>query len=140
MQYRRLGRSGLMVSVVGLGCNNFGGRIDAGRAMDVVHAALDAGITLFDTADTYGSPARGWQVADAAWTARELRATPFISAQNQYSLLNRQVEQDLVPACEHFGLGILPYFPLENGLLTGKYRRGETAPQGTRLETERFAR
>src|SRR4051812_10772580 len=57
MQYRRLGKSGLTVSVVGLGCNNFGGRIDAGRAVDVVHAALDAGITLFDTADVYGAQA-----------------------------------------------------------------------------------
>jgi len=239
MQYRRLGNSGLSVSVVGVGCNNFGGRIDDDRATEVVHAALDAGITLFDTADSYGIQAgaseeilgkalgshrddvivatkfgvdtrgangpdwsargsrryiakaveaslrrlgtdyidlyqlhtpdpstpieetisalddlvragkvrylghsnfSGWQVADAAWIARELRATPFISAQNRYSLLDRQVEKDLVPACERFGLGILPFFPLQNGLLTGKYRRGEAAPQGTRLGTERYAR
>jgi aryl-alcohol dehydrogenase-like predicted oxidoreductase len=239
MQYRRLGASGLTVSVVGIGCNNFGGRIDDGRSTEVVHAALDAGITLFDTADVYGTPAgaseeilgkalgsrrgkaivatkfgmdtrgangpdwgargsrryiakaveaslrrlgtdyidlyqlhapdpatpieetvsalddlvragkvryvghsnfSGWQVADAAWTARELRATPFISAQNRYSLLDRSVEKELVPACEHFGLGVLPFFPLQSGLLSGKYRRGEAAPQGTRLGMERYAK
>ena len=239
MRYRRLGNSGLTVSVVGIGCNNFGVRIDADRAAEVVHAALDAGITLFDTADMYGTQAgaseealgralgsrrgdvivatkfgmdtrgangsdwgarggrryiakavegslrrlgtdyidlyqmhtpdpatpidetisalddlvragkvrylghsnfSGWQVADAAWTAHELRATPFISAQNRYSLLDRQVEKDLVPACTRFGLGILPFFPLQSGLLTGKYRRGEAAPRGTRLDSERYGR
>jgi aryl-alcohol dehydrogenase-like predicted oxidoreductase len=79
----------------------------------------------------------GWQVADAAWTARTGNLTPFVSAQNQYSLLNREAERDLVPACEHFGLGVLPYFPLASGLLTGKYRRGEAPPAGTRLSGER---
>jgi aryl-alcohol dehydrogenase-like predicted oxidoreductase len=65
---------------------------------------------------------------------------PFVSAQNHYSLLNRGVEAELVPACEKFGLGVLPFFPLESGLLTGKYRRGQAAPSGTRLTKERFAR
>ena len=75
----------------------------------------------------------GWQVADAEWTARTNGTERFISAQNHYNLLNRAVEAELVPACEHFELGILPYFPLASGLLSGKYRRGEPAPVGTRL-------
>ncbi|GAB2673056.1 aldo/keto reductase [Thalassiella azotivora] len=232
MTYRQLGASGLTVSAVGLGCNNFGGRIDAERTEEVVAAALDAGITLFDTADAYGGtpgqseellgralgsrrdeavvatkfgldvgdangPARGargsrryvraaveaslrrlgtdwidlyqlhrpdpltpveetvaalhelvqegkvryvghsnlsaWQVVDADWLARTSGMTPFVSAQNEYSLLDRGVEADLVPACEHVGVGLLPYFPLASGLLTGKYRRDQPAPDGTRL-------
>ena len=232
MRYRRLGDSGLVVSVVGLGCNNFGGRIDAARTTEVVHAALDEGITLFDTADIYGNPAGsseellgkalggrrddvvvatkfgmdtrgangpdwgargsrryihraveaslrrlgtdhidlyqlhtpdpatpieetlqalddlvragkvrylgssnfdGWQVADADWIARSGHLTRFVSAQNEYSLVTRDVEAELVPACERFGVGVLPFFPLASGLLTGKYKRGEPAPQGTRL-------
>ena len=225
---RRLGTSGLVVSVVGLGCNNFGRRIGLDQTREVVRAALDAGVTLFDTADIYGDsedflgqvlgPQRsdivlatkfglpmggalgpdwdargsrryirkavesslrrlntdwidlyqfhtpdpstpieetlaalhelvlegkvryvgcsnfaGWQVADADWIARSADLTRFISAQNHYSLIERGVEAELTPACERFGLGILPFFPLANGLLTGKYRRGEAAPEGTRL-------
>jgi aryl-alcohol dehydrogenase-like predicted oxidoreductase len=80
----------------------------------------------------------GWQVADAAWTARIASSAPFISAQNEYSLLEREVEKDLVPACEAFGVGIIPFFPLANGLLTGKYHRNEV-PAGTRLADERYA-
>lgn len=232
MEYRQLGNSGLAVSVVGLGCNNFGGRIDADQTNAVVAAAVDAGITLFDTADVYGgepgqsetllgkalgssrddvmiatkfggdmrgangpdwgvrgsrryirkavegslrrlgtdwidlyqlhhpdpvtpidetlaalselvaegkvryigsSQFAGWQVADADWAARTAGHERFISAQNKYSLLDRVAEDELVPACEHLGIGILPYFPLESGLLTGKYKRGEVAPDGTRL-------
>jgi aryl-alcohol dehydrogenase-like predicted oxidoreductase len=223
----------LVVSVVGLGCNNFGRRIDLEATRTVVRAALDAGITLFDTADYYGdsedflgevlgrerddivlatkfgldlegklgpdweargsrryirkavesslrrlrtdwidlyqfhepdpltpieetlaalhelviegkvryigcSNFDGWQVADADWVARTGQRTRFISAQNHYSLVERGVETELVPACERFGLGVLPFFPLGNGLLTGKYRRGEEPPAGTRL-TERRA-
>jgi aryl-alcohol dehydrogenase-like predicted oxidoreductase len=239
MRYRRLGDSGLAVSVVGLGCNNFGRRIDRTRTQAVVDAALDCGITLFDTADAYGDPVgaseeflgaalkanghresvliatkfgnplggaagpdwddrgsrryiaraveaslrrlgtdyidlyqvhrpdpqtpiaetlaalddlvragkvrylgssnfAGWQVADAAWTARTANTTPFISAQNQYSLIERAVEADVVPACQAHGVGLLPYFPLANGLLTGKYRR-DVVPEGARLSHERFA-
>lgn len=74
----------------------------------------------------------GYQLADADWTARTTHRTPFVSAQNEYSLLKRDVERDLVPAADHFGVGILPFFPLANGLLTGKYTRGD-APTGTRL-------
>ncbi|WP_238016332.1 aldo/keto reductase [Dactylosporangium sp. AC04546] len=239
MRYRRLGRSGLTVSVVGIGCNNFGGRIDADRANEVVNAALELGVTLFDTADVYGNapgdservlgaalgsrrdevivatkfgmdvrgaygpdwgarggrryiaravesslrnlgtdyidlyqlhapdPATpieetldalddlvragkvryighsnftGWQTADAAWTAETRHVTPFVSAQNRYSMLHRAPEQDLVPALEKFGLGLLPYFPLAMGLLTGKYRRGESAPVGSRLDRVGFAK
>jgi aryl-alcohol dehydrogenase-like predicted oxidoreductase len=214
--------------VVGLGCNNFGRRIGLEQTRDVVRAAIDAGITLFDTADIYGdsedllgqvlgkerddivlatkfggvmggklgpdwdargsrryirkavesslrrlqtdwidlyqfhfpdpktpmdetlaalhelvaegkvryigsSNFAGWQVADAAWIARTKGYTPFISAQNHYSLIERSVEKELLPACEKFGIGVLPFFPLANGLLTGKYKRGEAAPEGTRL-------
>lgn len=224
------------MSVVGLGCNNFGSRLDADQTREVVHAALDAGVTLFDTADIYGASrseeylgealksnraevliatkfgmdmqgvngpdfgARGsrryvriaveaslrrlntdwidlyqmhapdpktpigetlsalddlvrdgkvryigcsnfnsWQVADADWTSRQNGYERFVSAQNHYNLLNRSVETELVPACEHFGLGILPYFPLASGLLSGKYRRGEEPPEGTRLAHNRGA-
>jgi aryl-alcohol dehydrogenase-like predicted oxidoreductase len=238
VRYRRLGESGLMVSVVGLGCNNFGSRVDAEGSRAVVQAALEAGITLFDTADSYGDRGRseeflgaalkrhrdevviatkfgadmaggngpdwgarggrrylaraveaslrrldtdwidlyqmhvpdpgtpieetlsalddlvragkvrylghsnfaGWQVADAAWTARAAGLTRFVSAQNHYHLLHREVEAEVVPACQRFGLGLLPYFPLASGLLTGKYQRGATAPEGTRLAGERFAK
>ncbi|MGH8917701.1 MAG: aldo/keto reductase [Actinomycetes bacterium] len=228
MRYRQLGRSGLTVSVVGLGCNNFGGRIDLDASRAVVDAALEEGVTLLDTSNTYGNrggsetvlgevlagrrdqvvlaskwgmdmgegpgTARGsrryihravedslrrlqtdhidlyqlhrpdpltpidetlealddlvrsgkvryigssnfapWQVADAEWVARTRHLTRFVSAQNHYSLLERGVEAELLPACEHFGVGVLPFFPLANGLLTGKYRRDQPAPQGTRL-------
>ncbi|HEX5543551.1 MAG TPA: aldo/keto reductase, partial [Micromonospora sp.] len=75
----------------------------------------------------------GWQIADAAWTAQTGGVTPFISAQNHYSLLQRDVEAEVVPACERFGLGLLPFFPLANGLLTGKYKRGEAPPADSRL-------
>ena len=74
----------------------------------------------------------GWQIADAAWTATSGGLAPFVSVQNRYSLLDRTVEAEVTPACERFGLGILPFFPLEYGLLTGKYRRGESAPEGSR--------
>jgi aryl-alcohol dehydrogenase-like predicted oxidoreductase len=229
MRYRQLGRSGLTVSVVGLGCNNFGGRIDLDASRLVVDAALDVGITLFDTADIYGNrggsetvlgellkgrrdqvvlatkwgvpmsdnppPARGsrlyiraaveaslrrlqtdhidlyqlhrfdpltpveetlaaldelvkegkvlylgssnftaWQLADADWVARTHGYERYISAQNHYSLLERSVEAELLPAAEQFGVGVLPFFPLANGLLTGKYQRGQERPTGTRMD------
>jgi aryl-alcohol dehydrogenase-like predicted oxidoreductase len=227
MQKRRLGTSGLQVSEVGLGCNNFGMRIDQTQTQGVVDAAIEAGITLFDTADIYGgtkseeflgkalgkrrhqivlatkfgmrigdddarkggsrrwimkavedslsrlgtdyidlyqfhspdpetpidetlralddlvaqgkvryignSNFTGWQVADADWTAKAHHRTRFVSAQNLYSLLERKVEHEVLPACEHFGLGFLPFFPLASGLLTGKYKRGEAPAEGTRL-------
>jgi len=229
---RRLGSSGLAVSVVGLGTNNFGMKLDLEQSRAVVHAALDNGITLFDTSDSYGEseqrlgeilqgnrddvliatkfgsdvrrlgqdngqdwgargsrrylvravenslrrlrtdwidlyqmhrpdPATpieetlsalddlvhqgkvrylghsnfsGWQVADAEWTARTRGYQRFVSAQNEYSLLRRGIETDLVPALRRYGIGLLPYFPLANGLLTGKYRRGQQPPTGSRLQ------
>jgi aryl-alcohol dehydrogenase-like predicted oxidoreductase len=76
----------------------------------------------------------GWQVAEADWMSRSRGLEPMISAQNQYSWLERGIEKDLVPALEHYGVGLLPYFPLANGLLTGKYRRGESAPEGSRIQ------
>ena len=179
MEYRTLGNSGLQVSVAGLGCNNFGMRIDAAQSEKVVNTALDEGITFFDTADVYGSTkseefvgqalgarrhevviATKWamqlgegpykrggsrhyiykavedsrQLADADWTARSQHLTRFVSAQNEWSLLNRAVEHEVIPACEQFGVGQLPFFPLASGFLTGKYKRGEDLPEGTRLE------
>jgi len=224
---RRLGTEGPEVSVVGLGCNNFGMRVDLAGTRAVVEAALDAGVTLFDTADIYGNnggseeflgdalegrrdrvvlatkfggdmgdgeTARGSrpyirQAIDAS--LRRLRTdyvdlyqyhtpdrvTPFeetfgaldelvqegkvryvghsnleaaqaeevdvlarergfarpMSAQNRYSLLHRKAEDELLPTCERLGIGVLPYFPLASGLLTGKYRRGAPRPEGTRL-------
>jgi aryl-alcohol dehydrogenase-like predicted oxidoreductase len=227
MDFRSVGGSGLRVSLAGLGCNNFGGRIDADATRTVVAAALDAGITLFDTADIYGghrseellgaalgahrnevvvatkfgmpmgdgpyaaggsrryvmraveaslrrlgtdyidlfqmhapdpttpieetldalndlvhqgkvrylgsSNFTGWQIADADWTARSRGLERFLCAQNEWSLLRRGVEREVVPACARFDMSVLPYFPLAGGALTGKYRRGEPAPAGTRL-------
>lgn len=74
----------------------------------------------------------GWQVADADWTARTVGLERFVSVQNRYSLLDRTIEDEVAPAAETFGLGVLPFFPLERGLLTGKYRRGEQPPAGSR--------
>ena len=227
MEYRNLGNSGLQVSVVGLGCNNFGGRVDAAQTKVVVDKCIEMGITLFDTADIYGrgkseefmAPAikphrrniviatkaaasmgegpywsglsrrylmdaldeslrrlqtdyidlyqvhvpdpktpvdetlralddmvrsgkvryigcsnfAGWQVVEADWTSRTEHLSRFVSAQNEYSLLQRAPERELIPAIQKYGLGLLPYFPLASGFLTGKYRPNEAAPEGTRL-------
>ena len=234
MTYSQLGESGLTVSTVGLGCNNFGARMPDENVPDVVDAAIEAGITLFDTADVYGncggsetllgkalgarrseviiatkfggdmqgvngpdwgarasrryiriaveaslrrlgtdwidlyqlhtpdpntpidetlaaltelvaegkvryigsSNLTGWQVMDADWTARTGGYEAFVTAQNEYSWLDRSAEEELIPALDHIGLSLLPYFPLARGLLTGKYRRGEAAPSGTRLANQ----
>ena len=222
METRRIGT--LEVSLVGLGCNNFGMRIDADASARVVHAAIDAGISFFDTADIYGGTKSevflgralagkrdsvviatkfGMRVDAARQGARpeyvrqaaddslqrlgtdridlyqlhqpdpsvpiaetigalddlvragkvreigcsnfsvpqlqEARATAmpgvasFVSVQNEYSMLNREAEHEVLPECERLGLAFLPYFPLASGLLTGKYARGAAAPEGTRL-------
>jgi len=81
-----------------------------------------------------------WEVVDAHWTATTEGLRPFVSAQNEYSLYNRAAEEELVPALEHLGMGLIAYFPLAYGLLTGKYRRGEAAPEGSRLGEEGQAR
>jgi aryl-alcohol dehydrogenase-like predicted oxidoreductase len=229
LDHRTLGASGLVVSRVGLGCNNFGMRIGPDKARAVIDAAVDQGITLFDTSDSYGdseeiigevlgdgrrdqvliatkfgsdlkgangpdwgargsrryvrraverslrrlrtdwidlyqlhrpdpvtpmeetlaaltelvhegkvryigsSNLAGWQVADADWLARTHGSERFVSAQNHYNLLDRKVEAELLPACERYGVGVLPYFPLASGLLTGKYRRGEAPPEESRF-------
>jgi aryl-alcohol dehydrogenase-like predicted oxidoreductase len=228
MEFRNLGRSGLRVSLVGLGCNNFGGRIDLDATRKVVHRALDAGITLFDTADSYGNrggsetmlgeilgdrrkdivlatkfsqpmndagtlkgASRGyimtaveaslrrlktdwidlyqqhlpdpmtpidetlralddltrqgkvryigcsnlpaWQVTEAVWTSRAHDLGAFASAQDEYSLLARDAERELLPALNAHGLGLLPFYPLAGGLLTGKYKRGQPLPEKSRL-------
>ncbi|MCW1249140.1 aldo/keto reductase [Acaricomes phytoseiuli] len=238
-EYRALGNSGLIVSTVGLGCNNLGRSGTATESQAgtdaVIQAALDAGVTFFDVADNYGaepglseerlgkalggrrgdvvigtkfgmdvkgangpdwgargsrryimrsveaslrrlgtdwidlyqyhtpdgvtpieetlsalddlvrqgkvrclghSNQSGWQIAESAYEARIGGFTPFISAQNHYNLLDRRAELEVLPAAERFGLGVLPYFPLANGLLTGKYRDGK-APEGSRLTHSR---
>lgn len=239
MEYRRLGNSGLTVSAVGLGCNNLGRSGTPTESQDgtnaVVRAALEAGITLFDVADSYGkepglseeflgralgqrredvvvatkfgmdmrgangedfgargsrryivkaaeaslrrlgtdwidlyqfhtpdpltpidetlsalddlvragkvryighSNLAGWQIAEAEFTARMHGFTRFVSSQNHYNLLDRRAELEVTPAAEAYGLGVLPYFPLANGLLTGKYKEGK-APEGSRLTHSR---
>jgi aryl-alcohol dehydrogenase-like predicted oxidoreductase len=232
MEMRRLGRSGLAVSVVGLGTNNFGMKLDEAGCREVLEAALEAGVTLVDTADSYGeSEARlgrllkgrrddvvlatkfggdvrprglsngedwgargsrryvrraveaslrrlqtdwidlyqlhrpdpltpieetlsalddlvregkvryvghsnfsGFQTAHAEWVARTRGFERFVSAQNEYNLLNPAAETELVPALREYGIGLLPCYPLASGLLTGKYRRGEGAPAGSRVD------
>jgi aryl-alcohol dehydrogenase-like predicted oxidoreductase len=228
MDQRNLGTSGLRVSVVGLGCNNFGMKLDVEGTRKVVHRALDLGVTLFDTADAYGnmggsetclgealgerrkdivlatkfglpmdmsgaktgasrryvmaaveaslkrlktdwidlyqlhrpdpltpiaetlralddlvrqgkvryvgcSNLKAWQVVEAQWTAKQLGLEAFICCQDEYSLLVRDIDGELVPAIESYGLGLLPYFPLASGLLTGKYKRNTAMPQASRL-------
>ncbi len=226
---RKLGD--LVVTVVGIGCNNFGRRLDASGTQAVFDAALAHGINFFDTADIYGGGgaserllgqalkgrrddivlATKWgmamprdsgypdaapgsrtyirhavaqslrrlgvehidllqyhkpdgvtpigetlraldelvaagvvraigasnfsaaQLEEAAAVAEREALTPFVSVQNQYSLLEREIEREVIPACERLSLGVLPFFPLARGLLTGKYRRGRPAPEGTRL-------
>jgi aryl-alcohol dehydrogenase-like predicted oxidoreductase len=235
VEIRNLGQSGLRVSAVGLGCNNFGGRIDEAATKAVIHKALDLGITLFDTADVYGerggseevmgrtlgddrkrivlatkfgvamddsgeklggsrryimtavedslrrlktdwidlyqmhmpdprtpieeslralddlirqgkvryvgcSNFPAWEMTEAAWTARTAGLNGFVSCQDEYSLVRRAAETELLPAARKLGLGLLPYFPLASGLLTGKYRRNTPLPAGTRLaKTQRLA-
>jgi aryl-alcohol dehydrogenase-like predicted oxidoreductase len=235
MQLRNLGKSGLRVSTVGLGCNNFGGRLDLEASRRVVHKALDLGITFLDTADIYGdaggsetilgevlgdrrkeivlatkfgmvmseerqlkgasrryimsavedslrrlktdwidlyqlhtpdpltpieetlralddlvrqgrvryigcSNLPAWQVVEAQWTSRTLGLEAFVSCQDEYSLLVRDIERELVPAAQAYGLGVIPYFPLASGLLTGKYKHDAPLPEGTRLaNTQRLA-
>jgi aryl-alcohol dehydrogenase-like predicted oxidoreductase len=235
MQFRNLGTSGLRVSVIGLGCNNFGGRIALSASRLVVDKALECGVTFFDTADIYGnaggseailgeilgarrqdivlatkfgmvmdeerrlkgasrryimravedslrrlrtdwidlyqlhetdpltpieetlralddlirqgkvryvgcSNLPAWQVVEAQWTSKSLGLNAFVSSQDEYSLLVRGIERELVPAAEAYGLGIIPYFPLASGLLSGKYKPDAPLPAGTRLaSTQRLA-
>ncbi len=234
MELRNLGSSGLRVSLVGLGCNNFGMKLDAAGTAAVVNAAIDAGITLFDTADMYGGrggseehlgaalgarrkdivlatkfgwemddagklrgASRGyivqaveaslrrlktdwidlyqlhkpdpftpidetlralddliragkvryvgssnfaaWRSAEAEFVARELGVARFVSCQEEWNVLNRAIERDVVPMMREYKLGMLPFFPLASGLLTGKYKR-DAMPKGARLtDNPKFA-
>lgn len=233
MEKRSLGTAGLEASLVGLGCNNFGMKIDLAASRAVITAAFDAGITFFDTADMYGNgqseefigqvlgPRRkdivlatkfggvammrksgehwgsrdyitkcvedslqrlrtewidlyqmhypdsttpveetlatlddlvhqgkvravgcsnfsGTQLAEAEAKAKERHFARFVTAQNEWSLLKREAEREVIPACERYSLGQLPYFPLASGLLTGKYHRGEAFAAGSRLGTLKF--
>jgi aryl-alcohol dehydrogenase-like predicted oxidoreductase len=228
LKYRRLGNSGLKVSEIGLGANNFGRRVDPDGTAAVIDRALEVGINLIDTANTYGGDRRSeeyiglalkgrredaliatkaamsmgdgpndkgasrlhlmselekslrclrtdyvdlyqvhfpdedtpieetmqalddmvrqgkvryvgcsnfmaWQVCEAIWTSRTYGLAPFVSVQPHYSIMERTIEAELVPFCREYDVGILPYFPLASGFLTGKYRRGQGAPEGTRL-------
>ena len=229
MQIRNLGNSGLRVSAVGIGCNNFGARVDVEGTRKVIYKAIDMGITLFDTADVYGnrggsetamgqvlgdkrkdivlatkfgmqmndsgtmkgaarryimsaveaslkrlqtdhidlyqqhdydprtpieetlraledlvragkvryvgcSNLPAWRVVEAQLTAKAIHVHPFVSIQDEYSLVVRDLEKDLQPMAKQYNLGILPYFPLASGLLTGKYKKGAEAPKGTRFD------
>ncbi|WDF32028.1 aldo/keto reductase [Arthrobacter agilis] len=104
--------------------------------IDETLAALDDLVTSGKVRYLGHSNFAGWQIAEAEFTARNGGYTPFISAQNPYNLLDRRLEREVVPAVEAYGLGVLPYFPLANGLLTGKYRRNEV-PEGSRLTHSR---
>ena len=233
MQQRNLGNSGLKVSLVGLGCNNFGGdRIDLQASRKVLHQALDLGITLIDTADTYGNRGESekilgeclgdrrkeivlatkcglpmdeagrlqgasrryifsaieaslkrlktdwidlyiihrpdpltpieetlrtlddlvragkvrytgcsgfpaWQVVEAQWTARHHNLNHFVTCQDQYNILKRDIESTLLPAMQAYGLGLIPHTPLAAGLLSGKYRRNAPMPAGARITREK---
>jgi aryl-alcohol dehydrogenase-like predicted oxidoreductase len=232
MQYRRLGKSGLKVSAIGLGTNQFGGKVDLETTREILAAALDAGVNFIDTADVYqsgrseqfigqalkGQRQRALIATKARWSTGEgpnevgasrqhliegvhaslrrldtdyidlyqihswdeetpieetLRALDdlvrlgkvryigasnfsawqltwanalaqmrgweaFVSIQPHYHLFERGIEAELIPACEYFGLGILPYFPLAGGFLTGKYRAGQPAPAGSRGESSEY--
>ena len=95
-------------------------------------SALDDLVTQGKVRYIGNSNFTGWQIADADWIAANEHLNRFVSAQNNYSLLERKVEFEVIPACERFGLGLLPFFPLASGLLTGKYRRGEAAGRRAR--------
>jgi aryl-alcohol dehydrogenase-like predicted oxidoreductase len=106
---------------------------DTDTPIDETLSALDDLVTQGKVRYVGCSNYAAWQITEAEWTARTGNLNRFISAQNRYSLLTRAIEREIIPACEKYGLGILPYFPLESGLLTGKYRKGQPPPDGTRL-------
>jgi len=115
-------------------------RPDPATPIDETLAALDDLVRAGKVRYLGNSNFAGWQIADAHWTARTAGHTPFISAQNRYSLLHRDPEAEVLPACQRFGLGFLPFFPLDSGLLSGKYQRGTPPAEGTRLSQERYQR
>jgi aryl-alcohol dehydrogenase-like predicted oxidoreductase len=227
MKYRKLGSSGLEVSEIGLGTNNFGPRLDFESSDRVISQCIDSGINLIDTSNSYGATVSeeyigrsltgrrdsvvlatkvssrmsegpnqagnsrihimdqiegslsrlqtdyidlyqihwwdddtpieetlrvlddlvrdgkiryfgcsnfsSWQVCEAVWTSRSVGISSFVSVQPHYSMMERSIESELLPFCQKYGVGVLPYYPLANGFLTGKYRRGEDIPEGTRL-------
>jgi aryl-alcohol dehydrogenase-like predicted oxidoreductase len=126
---RSLGVLGPEVSVVGLGCNNFGRRVDLTGTLAVVDGLVRAGTVRYIGASNFSAE----QIEEADAVARDRGFARFTAIQNNYSLLVRDAEREVLPTCARLGLGFVPFFPLASGLLTGKYRRGEPAPAGTRL-------
>jgi aryl-alcohol dehydrogenase-like predicted oxidoreductase len=122
MQHRSLGRSGLQVSLVGLGCNNFGGRMDLERTRGVIDKAI-AAASNFSAA----------QLDEAVATSKRIGVAGFVATQEEYSLLVRDIEKAVLPAIKRNGISLVPYFPLASGMLSGKYRKGSPLPAGTRL-------
>src|SRR5438874_835019 len=120
VEYRQLGNSGLKVSLAGLGTNNFGRRCDAAQTAAVVNRAVDDLGHNGDVRYVGCSNFTAWQVVESQWVARSEHLSPFISAQNRCNLLDRRIEEELVPAAQKYGLGIIPYSPLGGGFLTGK--------------------
>jgi aryl-alcohol dehydrogenase-like predicted oxidoreductase len=106
---------------------------DRSTPIEATLEALDSLVSEGKVRAIASSNFAGWQVADADWTSRSRGFARFVAAENRYSLYDRSAERELVPACRRFGLSLVPYSPLANGLLTGKYRRGRPAPEGTRL-------
>ena len=109
---------------------------DPATPIEETLGALDELVTAGTVRAVGCSNLQAWQLVDAAWISRTRSLTSFVTAQNEYSLYNRTAETELTPACEALGVGILPYFPLAYGLLTGKYRQGQDAPEGTRLAVQ----
>ena len=108
-------------------------RHDPKTPVDETMRALDDLVRAGDVRYVGCSNYNGWQLVEAQWAAKVMNGTPFVSAQNEYSLLNRKIERELLPACQNYKVSMLPYFPLASGFLTGKYKRDESAPAGTRL-------
>src|SRR6266542_4115581 len=145
MEFRRLGESGLEVSVICLGTMMFGDRTDAAAAQRIIDSAFDAGVNFIDTADVYAKGAseaivgpamagnRGWRIAEVVALSAELNVPQPVVCQPYYNAFNRMPEVEVLPACDYYGLGVVPYSPLARGVLTGKYVPGAEPPAESRV-------